>query len=292
VKKIIPVYDIPGIDAAASHGLMVASFGDYLKQHYEHLHHPHRHSFFHMVLFTGGSGTHTIDFTKFPVARGQAYFMRPGQVHGWQFDGEVTGYIVHFNASFFNSFLQQSHYIDRFSFFSGNAAQGVCQLGEESLEQSVNLFKTMLHELAHETTHSLDLVRLHLLQFFILTERHCAASADKMPAPQKSLVLQQFQRLIDHHFTTMRLPKQYADLLYITPNHLNALCKDMLGKTAGDLIRERVLLEAKRLLTSAGLSVAEIADGLHFEDPSYFTRFFKKYEGLTPEQFRKTNINL
>lgn len=64
--------------------------------------------------------------------------------------------------------------------------------------------------------------------------------------------------------------------MYITPNYLNALCQDALGVTAGDVIRDRVLLEAKRMLTNSHVDVAEIAYQLNLHDNSYFTRFLKK----------------
>jgi AraC-like DNA-binding protein len=63
------------------------------------------------------------------------------------------------------------------------------------------------------------------------------------------------------------------------------------GKSAGELIRQRVLLEAKRLLAHTKLSVSEISFKLGFEDNSYFGRFFKKYNGLTPERFRINQLN-
>jgi AraC-like DNA-binding protein len=102
------------------------------------------------------------------------------------------------------------------------------------------------------------------------------------------VLFRNFQKLINQQYRTLRLPKEYAELLYITPNHLNALCREMVGKTAGDLIRDRVLLEAKRLLTNADMSITEIAYDLNFEDNSYFNRFFKKQVGKTPDNFRKT----
>jgi AraC-like DNA-binding protein len=79
--------------------------------------------------------------------------------------------------------------------------------------------------------------------------------------------------------------------LYITPNHLNALCNDVLSISAGDVIRNRVILEAKRLLINRDMTVLEIANYLHFSDNSYFTKFFKKKEGITPEEFRKKSNN-
>jgi AraC-like DNA-binding protein len=100
-------------------------------------------------------------------------------------------------------------------------------------------------------------------------------------------VLRNFQKLIDLHYKEKKLTKDYAALLYVTPNHLNALSKDVTGHSAGELIRNRVLLEAKRLLVNAEMNVSQIADELEFADNSYFSKFFKKYVGVTPEVFRK-----
>ncbi|RZJ89724.1 MAG: AraC family transcriptional regulator [Chryseobacterium sp.] len=103
-------------------------------------------------------------------------------------------------------------------------------------------------------------------------------------------VYKNFLQLIEEHYLNLRFPKEYAEILYITPNHLNALCKDLAGIPAGDLIRARIILESKRLLINLNLSIAEIAERLNFKDNSYFNRFFKKYEGITPEKFRKSNV--
>jgi AraC-like DNA-binding protein len=63
-----------------------------------------------------------------------------------------------------------------------------------------------------------------------------------------------------------------------------------MGVSAGELIRNRVLLEAKRMLTNPQLSISEISLKLNFSDNSYFTKFFKKLEDITPEEFRKKII--
>ena len=287
-KASIPVYDICTIDQRAQKDLLIERFGSYLEKHYGHLHLPHRHSFYHLVLFTEGKGSHTIDFERFPVKRHQIYFMAPGQVHSWHFESKVDGYIVHFNEGLFAPFLQSSHYLDKFSFFSGNAEDGVCQIPSASQSTVAGLFETILAEMEKHNEQHIDMIRLKLLELFITIERSCTGRKEKNVPPQKLTLLRSFQRLIDTHFRSIRLPKEYADLLYVTPNHLNALCQDLLGKTAGDLIRDRVLLEAKRLLTNADMTVTEIAYDLSFGDNSYFNRFFKKAEGVTPDEFRKT----
>lgn len=113
-KVPLPVYDICTIDQRSQRDLLIERFGPYLEKHYHNLHTPHRHSFYHLVLFTKGKGTHTIDFEQFSVKSYQIYFMSPGQVHSWHFEGGVDGYLVHFNEGLFTSFLQNGHYLERF----------------------------------------------------------------------------------------------------------------------------------------------------------------------------------
>ncbi|MEI6950009.1 AraC family transcriptional regulator [Paraflavisolibacter sp. H34] len=292
-KEAIPVYDLCSLSESKDprQELLAERFGAYLKRHTEHLHRPHRHSFYHLVLFTRGRGSHTIDFERFAVQPGQVYFMVPGQVHSWHFEGEVDGYIIHFSDQLFRSFLQDPYYLERFPFFSGNSAEGVCQLPEDGLRQVFPLMETILGEAAGSDPFSLDRVRLALLDFFIAVDRRCGSAGRKSVPPQKATLLRSFQKLVDRNFRLLRLPKEYAALLYVTPNHLNALCQDLLGKTAGEVIRDRVLLEARRLLTNAGQTVTEIAYDLNFQDNSYFNRFFKKETGQTPEEFRKQFIH-
>jgi len=289
MKKGIPVFDICSIDhRVPNKDLLIERFGPYLKKHYQSLHRPHRHSFYHLVLFAKGQGFHTIDFQKFAVRQGQIYFMIPGQVHSWHFNKEVDGFLVHFNEALFTTFLQNGQYVNQFSFFSGDAEVGVCQVAPQLLPKVTVLFEEILEENIKKNRLSLDLVRFRLLQIFILIEQYCPAKKLLNKPPLKMVLFRNFQKLINQQYRTLRLPKEYAELLYITPNHLNALCREMVGKTAGDLIRDRVLLEAKRLLTNADMSITEIAYDLNFEDNSYFNRFFKKQVGKTPDNFRKT----
>lgn len=289
-KSSIPVLDICSIDERSGKDLLIERFGAYLEKHYENLHRPHRHSFYHMVLFTKGKGSHTIDFEKYPVKPFQAYFMIPGQVHSWHFEGGVDGYILHFNEVLFSTFLHNSHYLGRFHFFSGYSHDGVCQLPSSIHAEATGLFEAMLREVNEPTGDSLDMVRLRILELFILIDRNFSNKEKKNVPAQKLVTFRAFRQLIEKHFRSIRLPKEYADLLYITPNHLNALSQDMMGKSAGDLIRDRVILEAKRLLTNGDMTITEIAYNLNFPDNSYFNRFFKKYTGMTPDGFRKDFI--
>lgn len=290
-KEKIPVYDICSLAGSSfqQQDFLAERFGNYLQRHSPQLHHAHRHSFYHLVLFTEGAGSHTIDFTRFKVKPFDIYFMVPGQVHSWSFEGRTDGFIINFSESFFRSFLLNPNYLDRFSFFSGNSQDCICHLPVNSRRKVTQLFEDIVAQV-QEHPYDADIIKLILLQIFMVTGAACPQHRCKSVPQQKLVLLKNFRKLIDQHFLHLKLPKQYADLLYVTPNHLNALTQDLLGKTAGELIRDRVLLEAKRLLTNATMSITEIAFGLNFQDNSYFNRFFKKAEGVTPDEFRKQFI--
>lgn len=287
-KDKIPVYNIHHLQLqpVAQGDFLAEHFSDYLHKHYEHLHFPHRHNFYHLVLFINGKGSHTVDFNKYTVKPYQVYCMIPGQVHSWHFTSPINGYVINFSAGFYKNFLLNERYLDNLSFFSGNSKDGVFQLPVTLHEEITVLFEKLI-DLQKQPQPAYDLIRVILLQLLLLMDGQ--AEQKRVPAipNQKLTLLNNFKRLIDAHYKSIRLPKEYADLLYVTPNHLNALCQDLLGKTAGELIRERILLEAKRLLTNVNMTVTEIAYELNFQDNSYFNRFFKKYEQVTPDDFRK-----
>ncbi len=283
-----PVYDICTLSDFREDDIIVSRFAPYLA-HHKNLHAAHRHTFYHLVLFTQGAGSHTIDFESFAVQPYQVYFMLPGQVHSWNFEGFTDGYVINFSSSFFNTFLLNAAYPESFSFFSGDLKDAVINLPEVLHARIVALFEEIIKESESTQAQSTDMLRLLMLQVFILTGR--LSSSNNGPASYNKTLLKNFQKLVDLNYTSLKLPKDYAELLYITPNHLNAVCKDLLGVQAGEVIRNRILLEAKRLLTNPQLSIAEIAYALNFSDNSYFTKFFKKTENITPEEFRKKILN-
>jgi AraC-like DNA-binding protein len=98
---------------------------------------------------------------------------------------------------------------------------------------------------------------------------------------------QDFENLIEQYFTTQKSISHYASLLGITPKHLNRIAQTVVQKTATDVITERVVLEAKRMLMYLDESLVEIAFRLGYEEYSYFVRVFRKSSGMTPTQFMR-----
>jgi AraC-like DNA-binding protein len=96
-----------------------------------------------------------------------------------------------------------------------------------------------------------------------------------------------FKKLVNESFLTHQPVSSYASSLNVSPNYLNALCKKHEGRSAIQLIHERLLLESKRLLYATDMDIKEISFHLNFEDVPYFNRFFKKHTNLTPVQYRE-----
>lgn len=290
MKNEIPVYDITSFSEFRHEDILVARLSTYWATHQD-LYYSHRHSFYHIVLFTEGMGIHSIDFQTFPVKANQIYFMIPGQVHNWNFDGPVDGYVINFSIPFFQAFLLKPDFLDDFIFFSGSVSDSVIQIPAELESKVKAIFEEILFEGMENRPFGLNLVRALLLHLFILVSRLSNPLQTGISTLYNYTLLKNFRILIEKNYTMLRLPREYAELLYITPNHLNALCNHLLGIPAGEVIRNRIFLEAKRLLMNHDLTITEISAYLNFADNSYFSRAFKKHVGVSPEVFRKRTLN-
>ena len=265
--------------------IVVTRLRDFIDSHRD-IQFPHRHDFYQIVLFTRGSGQHVIDFQQYEVAPHQVYYMAPGQIHSWDFKPDAEGYLVNFNESFFTSICHNPHFVREFPLFSNISGVSANTLDMSCCAEVEQTFAQMLEEFDKGGDYTMDILRGMLMVVLVRLSR-VAPDTFKAGASKHNLVLmRQFEKLIEVHFREKRLPKAYAEMMFVTPNHLNALTNNVMGKSAGEIIRERILLESKRLLANSDLMIGQIAEVLHFEDNAYFTRFFKKYLGTTPEGFR------
>ncbi len=247
---------------------------------------PHRHDFYQIVLFTQGGGRHTIDFQQYEILPHQVYYMAPGQIHSWDFSPDTEGYLVNFNESFFTSICHNPNFVRDFPLFSHIGSSSVNTLDMSCCSEVEQTFAQMLDEFDKGADFKMDILRGMLIVILVRLSRVAPDTFKDGVSKHNLVLMRQFEKLIEAHFREKRLPREYAEMMFVTPNHLNALTNAAMGKSAGELIRERILLEAKRLLANSDLMVGQIAETLHFEDNAYFTRFFKKYLGATPEGFR------
>lgn len=283
-KNTIPIIDSCSIDLNNNTTIHIDDLKEYIIKHQDMVF-PHKHNFFHFVLFTKGSGEHIIDFNHYKIAPYQVYFMVPGQVHTWNFVGDEAGYVVNFSIDYFQSFLLRADYLERFSFLQGKIEHLIFVLAEQYRYQATAILDQILSAKAERLSE--DYIRTLLLQFILYISIATEKEHLERGNPYNHKIFNSFQQLVEQQFKSTKLPSIYADQLFITPNHLNAICKSYIGQSAGEIIRNRIVLEAKRLLVNRNLNITEIADELQFKDNSYFTKFFKKSAGLTPEEFRK-----
>ena len=111
-------------------------------------------------------------------------------------------------------------------------------------------------------------------------------TADAISLEPTGATVEALRKLVEEHFHKERQLAFYADKLAMTVDRLNDHVKRATGVTAGHLIRQRVLTEAKRQLVFTSQPIHEIAYDLAFSDPSHFARFFRKQTGTTPHEFR------
>lgn len=107
--------------------------------------------------------------------------------------------------------------------------------------------------------------------------------------PTTSLVMR-LRRLIDQHFRDDWRTDDYVRALGTTPHILDNAARHALGKSVAELVMDRRILEAKRLLTFTTLPLEDIAYELGFADPSYFSRFFRRRVGVAPSAWRSERL--
>lgn len=236
---------------------------------------PHRHDFYHLLFIEKGHGWHEIDFVKYILKPQQLFIMRPGEVHAWKLGSSTRGFVLEFTQSSVTRSLINKNLISNLNQLPSMI------LASKQTDWQQHL-KLMYQEFHHQQEgYKLSLENL-LLSFLVKLAR-----IKKQKATKTSALIEKFQDLIEHHFHTEHAVEFYAKTLDINAKSLTQQISKILGKSAGAVIQERILVEAKRLLAYEEHSVAAIGYELGFEDPNYFARFFRQRAGMAPGQYRR-----
>lgn len=265
---------------------------NHLVSSHKHIEKPHRHDFYVTVIFTKGTGTHEIDFQKYDVSEGSLFFLSPGQVHSWELSPDTDGYIFFFSQPYY-----EMHYVNQklknFPFFNSPSFPRKLQLQSTELEVMIRLFEAIQNEHQSQNVMKQSFILSLISQIYIQSVREFSKGDEKTSATSVSYFkhYQDFENLLEESFTSQKSISFYASQLNISAKHLNRITQTVMQKTASEIITERVILEAKRMLIYLDEGLVEIAFRLGYEEYSYFARMFRKNTGITPSQFIKNHKN-
>ncbi|GAL85625.1 AraC family transcriptional regulator [Sporocytophaga myxococcoides] len=252
---------------------------------------PHGHDFFILLFITSGSGMHSIDFKNYHVKAGSLFLLSPGQVHHWNLSSDINGYILFFTKEYFQLDFNYNKLLT-LPFFYTHINSPCMEIKEEDIEQVSNIFKKIDDEYLNKRKLFHDVIRLNLKMLLIELERKYTGNQQASGLMQYQMnQLHKLETLIDAHYKEHKQISEYASIMNISIKQLNTLCKKALNKTPGDLLQERLILEAKRLLVYSDNSISSIAYSLNYTDNSYFIRLFRKLTTMTPEQFRIVQLS-
>ncbi len=283
MKKELPIYSINKFELSNNDEDFYTNFlNKHVKDHH-FTNFPHKHDFFLVILFTHGKGKHEVDFETFKIERGALFVLKPGQMHYWELSDDVDGFIFFHSREFFDKgFISLG--IKDFHFYNSFQGTPHFKINEEQLNKFIFVMNEIIKEYLNKDFFKWQ--KIHSLIVLVYIEISRKETLLRDIKNQTYLTkLRQFEDLIEVNFRREKFVKEYARKLNITEKHLNRIAKSCIGKTSTQLISERIILEAKRMLIYSKLNVTQIAEELGYFDNSYFVRFFKKNVGITPFAF-------
>ncbi len=246
--------------------------------------------FYALLIPLAGTGELILDGNILEMRRGRVFFINYSQVLRFLPAASFTGKLIVFTRSFYNLIYTGNRKIKNDTAFSGLPAFADFRRGD---------FADFLATVSDITTEAskqqaLNRETVCLLLKVTMLKFIRASGGDNYIGFKTNRTLayvEAFETLVNHNFRQLKRTSEYAEKLNITPNYLNSIVKDRLDLTAEQYIRNRVILEAERLLLNTSLSVTEISFDLGFSDKSHFGKYFRKATGHSPNRFRHKFVN-
>lgn len=240
----------------------------------------HRHTFYAIYWIHKGKGVHIIDFKDYEIKAGRIFYIRPGQVHFFRIETEINYSALQFTEEFMLPYYD----------FNLEKWQNIAAYEDMDAEKQKRLrilFDLMYNEFRQKSPESRSILQSELNTLMLELERMDISGANIQKLPE---LLLRYKKLVNEQYFIHHQVKEYASQLGVSPNYLNVLSQKHWGESALSLINKRLILEIKRMLLRSNDNISEIAYHLNFNELSYFSRFFKRNEGLTPNEFR-TQMN-
>jgi AraC family transcriptional regulator, transcriptional activator of pobA len=248
---------------------------------------PHRKLIYDFLFITKGMTLRSKALNPYEVGKNTFFFLPAYQITNHEFmSADTEGYFCHFNFDIFTNHLPQHNILRDFPFlqFIGNP---VVHIDESIQPYLLNIFQRLEIEYQNENEINFSIVTVYLLALFTELMRYYtpSVSAKKNTA---LMITQNFKDALSRHIYEKQKVTEYADMLNVSPNHLNKCVKLTTGQSAQDILNEMILLEAKVLLRQTDMQISEIAYKLSQQNHSDFSRFFKLKTGMTPKEYKQS----
>lgn len=245
---------------------------------------PHVLTFYEIFLVTSGHGTLRLDGRTHRLSSGSVFFTSPGQPRQWSTRG-IDGLCLFFTAEFVEEFFRDPLFLFTLPYFHRADVSTHMKLRLHEARALAERFGAMKREIRTLRPDSPHALRAALYDTLVQIARRFATHNGDAPAANPTA--SRLRRLIERDFAAHHRPSHYARALGITVGHLNQLARLHLGRSAGVVVRERLALEARRQLTYTDLTAADVGFALGFEDPAYFSRFFRRATSMSPTEYRR-----
>ncbi|WP_426483980.1 helix-turn-helix domain-containing protein [Flavobacterium sp. 2] len=253
--------------------------------HMQHPVPPSKHSCHTLIFISSGQHVMKLGYQEYTTINNEIIVVPAGQIFSLDNVNNIhSGYICQFHPDILIGKFGNREMLNDFDFLkiSGNPKT---KLSIEDVPLITTIFNRLQKEYNDTNLADLNIVQTYLIALFYEMNKNSVKFSKPISAAE--IITNKFKELIHLHIKNQHQVNHYASLLNVTPNHLNKCVKTVTGKSAVKWIDENILLEAKYLLFQTTLSINEIAAQVGHEDQSYFSRFFKKHEGISPIQYRK-----
>lgn len=254
----------------------------------------HNHDYYEMFWVTWGSVLLRVDLAEYLIGPDMIYCVSPGQVHQVQIAEGSGGFVLSFMAPFLNQVDHEFARTCQINLFQLISRGYVITIRQEIVVEIHEIVTRMIMEFNHEYSFKIQLLSRYFKILLIYLNRQFQESLETFQQTLGTFQLTRERELVNSFLTMLekqykekKMVADYASLLLLTPNYLNQIVKKITGYSAGYHIRQRVILEAKRMGRYSDAGMKEIGYTLGFSDCSHFSKFFKTFSGMNFSDFKK-----